>query len=187
MALSADCISHAADQGSNLVCGKVGQSTKLWLVQLRLEIHTPWLVGLTPYSQYSASVRSGLGLQKRRKAPQAIPKMGETCPCILLYWSLIHRSLQTEIRYATAELAGRVAVLDRSFPCCASLTSESCPCSLKHPLSEPPTSPLPLVKCWRNMQEVLVAHGNGYLGSLILTKMVASRRNLTLMVVKWSY
>ena len=44
------------------------------LVQLQLDIRdSPYLVGLAPYSLFSASVRSRLGLQNRRQALQGIP------------------------------------------------------------------------------------------------------------------
>ena len=53
------------------------------LLQLQLEVNTPWLVGPSPYSLFSASVPSGLGLQKRRWAPQATSARWETYSCIL--------------------------------------------------------------------------------------------------------
>ena len=51
------------------------------LLQLQLEVATPWLVGPSSYSLFSASVRSGL--QKRRWAPQATSARWENYPCIL--------------------------------------------------------------------------------------------------------
>ena len=57
--------------------------TRLYLVQLRLEMHTPWFVGLTPTASSVPRYGVAEGYRKGDEHLRQSQKMGATWPCIL--------------------------------------------------------------------------------------------------------
>ena len=59
--------------------------TRLYLVQLRLEMHTPWLVGLTPLQLVQYLGTEWLRVTEKEMSTSGNPKRtGVTWPCIFL-------------------------------------------------------------------------------------------------------